>query len=874
MKTTKTLAILLTILTPVGYFTTANAQVSSIEYVWATNPQTPYIENTVIEGSFTVDSNWQSDLENYIQGALYKDSPDYIEGSIYQERPVRWQDSFDNDAYFNNIITGSKGVDLATHNGLYDILLKENAKARSLQIGSYTEPNSSVKLTLRKDPAVSDAPVLTLYNGLRVGVGIQNDNEHIKSPPEFYELSTVGTFIQEGVVLSADASSPGSSNNLIGVNGGNGTWILNSGSATGASLQIGIDCKAKELPDIAPVAPTGLVTVNGGTMAFTGSVLLGRGEVGKAATATLEMKGGRFTAEIVYVGFGEYTNSTVLLNGGTLEAKHVVMTTPDPVGATSTLRFNGGTLKSKQSTGLFLARLTNAFVDSGGATIDINGQNSTIPQVLESGNITNGYGGLTLVSTSTPKNGVLTLSGINTYRGNTIIKNGILSLGNALALQNSALDTEGSADGDTTTGLRLPTGDNLTLGGLTGNKTLASVFTSNGGRYASLKALTLNVGTGQSHNYSGIIANGASGMTLTKDGEGTQILSGSNTYTGNTIIKNGFLSLGNSLALRNSALDTTGSARGSSTIGLGIEDKVNNLTLGGLTGNKDLASVFTTNGRYGNLKALTLNPGTGQTHTYSGIIADGAPGMTLTKTGAGTQILGVSNTYTGNTHVYEGTLTLEGTPTLTTPVLSRYASVTIGTGAVLNLNYSGTAVINSLTLGGQSTAAGTWGGVNSTASNKTDRITGMGTLTVSPLPQSYLDWAATKNIPTVRRSFADDADGDGLGNLLEWVLNGDPVNPASTPAPQFNTTDSGFSFTFYRSAESLGYVSLAVEWSLDLSTWSTITIPESGTTHPIPGVNATVAFQNASADKITVTFPMSTQRLFVRLKATAVQPSP
>ena len=120
--------------------------------------------------------------------------------------------------------------------------------------------------------------------------------------------------------------------------------------------------------------------------------------------------------------------------------------------------------------------------------------------------------------------------------------------------------------------------------------------------------------------------------------------------------------LGNSLALQNSALDTTASGIGNNVAnGNGLKIRgITTLTLGGLTGNKAFSSLFNTvvdgnNLGYGALTALTLNPGTGATNDYSGGIANGAAGMTLTKTGAGTQILSGTSTYTGATFVDTGT---------------------------------------------------------------------------------------------------------------------------------------------------------------------------------------------------------------------------
>jgi autotransporter-associated beta strand protein len=71
--------------------------------------------------------------------------------------------------------------------------------------------------------------------------------------------------------------------------------------------------------------------------------------------------------------------------------------------------------------------------------------------------------------------------------------------------------------------------------------------------------------------------------------------------------------------------------------------------------------VFSTaSSNYNLVTALTLNPGTGKSHSYAGAIEDGAVGMTLTKTGDGIQTLGGTSTYTGDTLVSAGTLFVNG----------------------------------------------------------------------------------------------------------------------------------------------------------------------------------------------------------------------
>jgi autotransporter-associated beta strand protein len=133
-------------------------------------------------------------------------------------------------------------------------------------------------------------------------------------------------------------------------------------------------------------------------------------------------------------------------------------------------------------------------------------------------------------------------------------------------------------------------------------------------------------------------------------------------------------------------LDTAASVNGTATAGLRVAVGTT-LTLGGLTGNKNLADVFATGsgasaGRYSSITALSLNPGSGVTRTYSGAIANGANNMTLTKTGLGTQILGGANIYTGPTSVQQGVLLVDGSTAAGSAVSVSLNAVLGGTGTV------------------------------------------------------------------------------------------------------------------------------------------------------------------------------------------------
>jgi autotransporter-associated beta strand protein len=116
--------------------------------------------------------------------------------------------------------------------------------------------------------------------------------------------------------------------------------------------------------------------------------------------------------------------------------------------------------------------------------------------------------------------GVLSLTSANTFSGDTKVTAGTLILGNSNTLQNSALDTSG-AGAITITGLNA-----LTLGGLKGSTNLTSV---------------------------------------TKTGLGTQVLTGTNTYSGATTIRTGMLSIGSTGTINSTSGVTIGTASTAAT---------------------------------------------------------------------------------------------------------------------------------------------------------------------------------------------------------------------------------------------------------------------------------------------------------------------
>jgi autotransporter-associated beta strand protein len=174
------------------------------------------------------------------------------------------------------------------------------------------------------------------------------------------------------------------------------------------------------------------------------------------------------------------------------------------------------------------------------------------------------------------------------------------------------------------------------------------------------------------------------------------------------------------------------------------------------------------------------------TATYDGLISE-EPGaqLSIVKIGTGTQTFNAFNTYSGDTRVYNGTLSLAQA------YLASTSDVHISSGGVLNLAFGGSNLIDSLYLNGVPQPAGVY-----TSANTGGRITGTGSLQVQTLGAALLpgDFDGDKDVDgddlaVWRKNAFDnpgadaDFDGDSDGNdFLIWQRQLGKTIPAAPVA--------------------------------------------------------------------------------------------
>ncbi|MFJ3483579.1 autotransporter-associated beta strand repeat-containing protein [Pseudomonas sp. NPDC090202] len=330
------------------------------------------------------------------------------------------------------------------------------------------------------------------------------------------------------------------------------------------------------------------VRVDPNVTATINTVINGSGTLNKLDSGTLVLNAAN-----------GYTGGTTL-NGGTL-----VVGNDSALGSGVLTAANGSKLANNRSTTLSNNVLLNGALAVGGSS----------PFALAG--VISGTGSLVKVDGNT-----LYLNGSNTYSGGTQLNAGTLVLGNDGALGSGALSVTGASTLDSATALQLANAVNL--------------------------GSQLTLAGNQNTTLNGVISGAGS---LVKNGNGSLLLSGANSYTGGTLL-NGGSTTGNTSSLQgsilnNAALTFAQSANGTyagSLTGSGslIKSGTGELLLtgaNGFTGNTDVqAGSLRVNG---SLNSASVNVANGATLAGSGQIAGAvqiASGATLAAGGGATPL--------------------------------------------------------------------------------------------------------------------------------------------------------------------------------------------------------------------------------------------
>jgi hypothetical protein len=135
---------------------------------------------------------------------------------------------------------------------------------------------------------------------------------------------------------------------------------------------------------------------------------------------------------------------------------------------------------------------------------------------------------------------------------------------------------------------------------------------------------------------------------------------------------------------------------------------------------------------------------------------------------------------------------------------------------------------------------------------------------------TYDNWIGSFNPPLTNPDdhlATADPDNDGLNNLAEFVLNGNPSVSNQAIAPVLDASGENFVFTFARRDDSVAIAPVIFQYGGTLASWTDVAIPTE--TGPVGAATVTVTPGDAVTDAISVSVPKSEAvggKLFGRIK--------
>ncbi|EHT7117777.1 autotransporter-associated beta strand repeat-containing protein [Salmonella enterica] len=669
---------------------------------------------------------------------------------------------------FDNAISGSgqvvkSGDDVLTLSGA-------NSYSGGTLISDGTLVASNVEALGTGD--VTDDAVLELNTGGDFDNAISGSGQVVKSGDDVLTLSGAnsysgGTLISDGTLVASNVEALGTGDvtddATLELNTG-GDFINNIGG-TGRVEKSGDD----------KLTLSGSNTYTGGTLISSGTLVandvnaLGTGDVTDNATLMLNT-GGDFTNNIggtgrveksgddalTLSGSNTYTGGT-LISGGTLVANDVNALGTGDITDNATLALNAvgdfdnaisgsGKVEKSGDDALTLSgsnTYTGGTLISSGTLVASNVEalgtgdvtdNATL-ELNTSGTFDNAISGSGQVVKSGDK--MLTLSGANSYSGGMLISDGTLvasnveSLGTGDVTNNATLELNTGGDftnnisgsgqvvksGDDA--LALSGANSYTGGTLISSGTLVATNVDALGSGDVTDNATLELNTG------GTFDNAISGSgQVVKSGDKTLTLSGSNTYTGGTLISDGTLVASNVEALG------TGDVTDNATLELNTSGTFDNVISGSgqvvksgddaltLSGSNTYRGGTTISG--GTLVATSVEAlGTGDVTDNATLALNtggdfinniGGTGR-VEKSGDQTLTLSGANSYTGGTLISSGTLVASNVNALGSGDVTDNAVLELNTGGTFDNAISGSGQVEksgdgTLTLSGSNTYTG------------------------------------------------------------------------------------------------------------------------------------------------------------------------
>lgn len=253
------------------------------------------------------------------------------------------------------------------------------------------------------------------------------------------------------------------------------------------------------------------------------------------------------------------------------------------------------------------------------------------------------------------------------------------------------------------------------------------------------------------------------------------------------------------------------------------------------------------------------------TSRITGIVS-GTGGIALS---GGSLEMTAMNAYSGNTYVWNGSLSLSKAS------LNDQSKLVLGPAGRVNLAFSGGDQVSSLVIDGVTLEAGIYGrlGLSSNVTGLAS-VTGDGLLYVGDYLTPYVAWALEQGLTIgINDGHWLDPDQDGMMNLMEFALGGDPLLASHQILPRMELDEADFQFSFVRTDASVGTASVSFQWTTDLNHWKQVAIGTQSSAANSDGVSVTIQ-EGQGRDLITIKVPRIAEMKGRLLGRLAVTPAP